>query len=279
MKNNTCDLTVVIPCYCCSATIKSAVFSVLYQTLIPSELILIDDGSTDNTLNILYELQNSYPKLIRVIKSEENLGVSKARNLGWENAKSNYLAFLDADDEWHPKKIEIQYNFMKKTHSVFLCGHNHDIILRSNMDRLAKFFQTIPRISGIKELNFKDFLIRNHFVTPSVMVKRNIPFRFPEDQRFIEDHYLWLEMTSAGMKVVKLNCSLTVIRKKMFGVSGLSSHLWLMERTELLVYWKLLRQGKISIAPCLLLQTFSLLKFFRRVLKTYSGKFLLIFLK
>jgi len=106
-------VSVVIPCYRCGATIKRAVDSVAAQTLRPAEVILIEDGSGDNTLEQLYRVQGEHPKdWIKIIALEKNSGPSFARNTGWDAATQPYIAFLDADDSWHPQKTEIQYQWM-----------------------------------------------------------------------------------------------------------------------------------------------------------------------
>ncbi|MHB1099234.1 MAG: glycosyltransferase family 2 protein, partial [Burkholderiales bacterium] len=106
-------VSVIIPCYRCAETIARAVDSVLKQTLPPEEILLVEDCSGDdgNTLAVLHSLQQNNP-FIRVIPLAKNGGPAAARNAGWDAAKQPYIAFLDADDAWHPKKLEIQYSWM-----------------------------------------------------------------------------------------------------------------------------------------------------------------------
>ena len=117
-------VSVVIPCYRCADTIARAVTSIAEQTSRPAEVILVDDCSGDDTLATLYELQAEYPQgWVKVIESPKNAGPGTARNLGWEAATQAYIAFLDADDSWHPQKIEMQYGWMSKNPEVALTGH------------------------------------------------------------------------------------------------------------------------------------------------------------
>lgn len=95
-------ITVVIPVYNREKTIKRCIDSVVGQTFAPYEIIAVDDGSTDQTLVILENM--SYDKL-RVIR-QNHRGAQAARNLGIINAKGNYIAFLDSDDEWLPEMLE-----------------------------------------------------------------------------------------------------------------------------------------------------------------------------
>jgi len=96
-------LTVAIPAYNAARTIKATVDSVLRQTLAPEEIIVVDDGSTDETASIL----SSYGRAIRVIR-QKNQGNASARNRGYLEARGELIAWLDADDLWHPTYLEAQ---------------------------------------------------------------------------------------------------------------------------------------------------------------------------
>lgn len=96
-------ISVIIPVYNAEETIIETLNSVFAQTYKDVEVIVVNDGSTDNTLNVL----ENYPKSIKVL-STENKGVSHARSLGFEHAKGDYIQYLDADDLLMPEKIEIQ---------------------------------------------------------------------------------------------------------------------------------------------------------------------------
>jgi len=104
------DISVIIPCYNASATLGRALQSIARQTQRPREVIVVDDGSSDDVGPVVAIAQShadSYS--IHLIKNTSNLGVSAARNLGWDNAKASLIAFLDADDEWLPEKVERQF--------------------------------------------------------------------------------------------------------------------------------------------------------------------------
>lgn len=95
-------ISVVIPTYNREKTILRCIFSVLNQTKPPFEVIVIDDGSTDKTVDLVKSVDN---KLIRIIK-QNHKGAQAARNRGILNVRGNYIAFLDSDDEWLPDCIE-----------------------------------------------------------------------------------------------------------------------------------------------------------------------------
>jgi glycosyltransferase involved in cell wall biosynthesis len=96
-------ISVIIPAYNHARFLPQAIESVLAQTLLPAELIVVDDGSTDDTPQVLAR----YSECVRYIR-QQNRGVSAARNTGAAVAMGDYLAFLDADDEWLPHKLEMQ---------------------------------------------------------------------------------------------------------------------------------------------------------------------------
>jgi len=124
-------VSVILPCYRCSKTIVRAIESVVKQTLLPKELILIDDASDDGiTIKILHEQAAKYADIliVKIIALDQNKGAAAARNIGWGLSTQPYIALLDADDAWHSRKIEIQFNFMERNPNVVLCGHNAKIL-------------------------------------------------------------------------------------------------------------------------------------------------------
>ena len=148
-------ISVIIPCYQAEKTLIRAVKSILEQILQVSEIIIIDDGCTDNTLRIARQLKLRYLNLILIISFDLNKGVSEARNAGWNRASYSYIAFLDADDVWHPRKIEIQYNFIISNPNYDLVGHDHQIKMNTSQafDSLPLNFKSIS-ISKLKILFF-----------------------------------------------------------------------------------------------------------------------------
>jgi glycosyltransferase involved in cell wall biosynthesis len=254
-------VSVVVPCYRCAATIGRALGSVAAQTLLPAEVILVEDGSGDGTLVRLQALAAAHAAgWIRIVALPQNQGTASARNAGWAAATQPYLAFLDADDAWHPRKIEFQYKFMSERPDVVLSGHGHAVLGTA----------TVPdtEISGISHatLSKRALLMSNRFITPSVMIRRDVQHRFEPGRRHVDDHLLWLQLACAGLPVVLLSPKLAYTYKRLFGEGGLSANLWAMERAELGNYWILRRSGCIGFFTALLLSAYSFLKFLRRVL-------------
>ena len=112
--------SIVIPTYNKANTIEQALDSIYDQTVNNFEIIVVNDGSTDNILDVL----DRYDKPVRVI-SQENKGVSVARNTGIDHAVGEYICFLDADDMWYPNHLEVVSDMMKKYPSAEYFGTCH----------------------------------------------------------------------------------------------------------------------------------------------------------
>ena len=263
LSGNLAPVSVIIPCYCCGTTISRAVKSVYAQSLRPVEIILINDKSPDNTLDELYSLQSSFPNgWIRIIELSDNVGPGLARNAGWDVAVGEYIAFLDSDDSWHSKKIEIQYTWMKDHQSHVLTGHKCPFV--TNSDELSG----LRGEADVKDVTLNALLMSNRFITPTVMLKRNIKNRFP-CTKYAEDYWLWLDIVSAGLKSAYINLSLAAIYKHHYGQSGLSSDLWHIEKGELGCFKYLYESKRIGLGKLLIISTFSFLKYIRRVVKVF----------
>lgn len=254
------QVSAVIPCFRCGSTIGRAVASAAQQTRRPAEIILVDDASGDGTLAVLRELEHSYPGWVKVLESDENRGAASARNAGWAAATQPYIAFLDADDAWHPRKIEIQYAYMSAHPEIVLCGHGRRLLDQG--DALPDWEVSEFEASHVHKW---PLLLSNRFVTPSAMVRRDIEQRFVENQRFMEDHMLWLEIICSGGSVVRLSAELAAIYKRPFGVRGLSAQFWPMQRGDLGNYRRLYRANCISGYQFAALSIYSWLKYLRRL--------------
>lgn len=266
-RSNICSVSVVIPCFNNAATIGRALISVITQTQPPLEIIVVDDASTDDSLIVLHRWRDETPNVtIRIVTLPQNQGPATARNRGWEHSNGEYVAFLDADDYWLPQKIEYQYGFLQKNPNVALCGHTHfftndQIYFPDHLPLQAE------RISKHK------LLISNPMVTPSVMVKADVPFHFRENRRHMEDHLLWMEIAFSGLQVVRLNIRLAVIGKASYGESGLSAQMWAMEKGDLQNYWHLRNNENISLLTAVLMTVLSLVKYLRRLLTVLLRRF------
>jgi len=253
-------VSAVIPCYRCAETIGRAVESVAAQTERPAELFLVDDASGDGTLEALRALAARHGDWVKIIAQPVNRGAADARNAGWSAATQPYLAFLDADDAWHPRKIEIQYGYLKAHPDLALCAHRHEVLATPEVPDRPVGEVSAERVSRTS------LLMSNNFFAPTMMMlKRELPQRFLSGRRHVDDHLLWMQIVCAGHALVRLSAKLAYTYKRPFGESGLSGQLWIMQKSELANYWILRREGCIGVSATLALNAWSLAKFARRL--------------
>jgi glycosyltransferase involved in cell wall biosynthesis len=254
-------VSVVIPCYRCVDTIQRAVDSVIAQTLPPEEIIVVDDFSNDEgeTLTVLDHLQHAYQGTnIKILRLDKNCGPGSARNAGWNESSQPYLSFLDADDSWHPKKLEIQYKWMAAHPNVVLSGHP------SVKLTTGEALPDLPdRLVGHR-VNRRALLFSNCFPTRSVMLKREVSYRFIPEKRYAEDYLLWLTIVLNGQSAWLLNIPMAYSFKEEFGDGGLTGNLWGAQQGVLDTYQKLFSAGFISFLVFILVSSFSFLKYCRR---------------
>lgn len=255
-------ISVVIPCYDCASTIGRAVDSIFSQSVTPSEVILVEDCSGDGTLAALLALERIYLGRITIVQMKVNCGAASARNAGWTTATQPYIAFLDADDSWHSDKLHIQYEYMQNNPDVVLCGHKC-VWLRDTAKPPA-----LPENLHATRVSAASLLFKNAFSTPTVMLKRDIPFRFQEGARYLEDLLLWQQIAFAGLLVARIEGPLAYVHKPFYGAGGLSAQLWKMEKGELNSFVVLYQAGSINFPLYAAATSFSIIKFIKRLLVT-----------
>lgn len=184
-------LAVIIPVFNGERFIEYAVQSIALQTLQPSEIIVINDGSTDSTDEILKSLNIDNLKIIE----QENAGVAHARNNGVKESQSDILVFMDVDDYWHSQKLELQINALNEG--------NYKLVYTS-VTRVSEAETAIPEHGLIsnniatvtKSISVETIIYKPHLTTSSVMVKRDVyeavggfdeSFKTAEDQVFYMD--------------------------------------------------------------------------------------------
>jgi glycosyltransferase involved in cell wall biosynthesis len=195
--NKEVKVSIILPTYNGSKYIKVAIESVLTQTFTLWELIVIDDGSNDNTeetINV-YTLKD---KRIIYLKNENNLGIQKTLNKGLKEAKGKYIARIDDDDEWIDKdKLEKQVDFLENNPSYVLVGTGVIVI---NEESLELFRYLLPKDD--KSIRNK-ILSKNCFIHSSVVFKKDSALIFggyneSNDTKHIEDYDLWLKLGTVG---------------------------------------------------------------------------------
>ena len=250
-------ISVIIPCFRCQETVERALDSVLAQSLQASEIFLIDDASGDGTLDLLRDLERLHTPLVRVISLAENGGPGLARNAGWDAASQPWIAFLDADDAWHPRKLEMQWGWLSAHPEVDLCGHDTRWAADGRIDHPVK---SAPQVSW---LNLKQMLLSNRLPTRSVMLRRELPLRF-RGRDVTEDYLLWLQIIADGRIASRLEVCLAYSLRPDFSPGGYSGHLWAHEKRELAALRTLGVEGQFSWFMWIGSSTWSFVKFLRR---------------
>lgn len=254
-------VSVVIPAYNAAETIVECLDSVRAQTYKNLEVLVVNDGSSDNTLTILEQYASAHKDLNLKIYSIENSGPASARNYAIARSQGEYVAFLDSDDRWASAKIEKQLSCFIKYPELALLGCRCSVGMKSD----EKSSDAIIRISRHK------LLYRNYFSTPSVIVKSSIlnHFRFEMGRMYSEDYLLWLKISCNKFQCALLDETLTYLcDKPTFGSSGLSAKLWLMEKGELKNYSLLRNERLISWGEYVGVSLFSFSKYLLRAMIT-----------
>jgi glycosyltransferase involved in cell wall biosynthesis len=187
LSERQASVSVIIPTYNCSRFIAEALDSVLAQSVRPSEIIVVDDGSTDDTAARLAP----YRALIRY-ERQENQGVSAARNNGVGRATGEFVAFLDADDGWHPRKLELQLRALADNPGLALLG------TRGFAWPTTAFPEIDVRSPGrVIQVTWPQLVVKNALGASSIVVRAEVLRRAGEfDTRMqgTEDRDLWLRV-------------------------------------------------------------------------------------
>ena len=181
-------VSIVTPMYNIETFIEHTINSVLNQTYHNFELILVDDCSTDNTLEIVKGFSDDR---IQLLINVENQGAGRSRNKGLSAAKGDYIAYLDADDIWHPEKLEKQIKFAKKTGAAIIYtkydiidstgkvyAESGDIPVKATYHQLLRhcFIRTSSLIYDVEKCGgkvfFPDILKRQDFLMFLNLIKR-----------------------------------------------------------------------------------------------------------
>ena len=249
------SVSVIIPAYNSASTIIRALQSVAAQTLAPLEIIVVDDASSDATRDLVATFASSSPIPVRVLKQPINGGPSAARNAGWDTATGDYIAFLDADDQWHPRNIELQYQVMQSQPEVTMSCHGHHF---SSSTTWADISAADTKANPV---SFHKFLIRNRCATPTVMLKRSITERFDSRKRFAEDYLLWMQITASHGPALRLEAQLAHCSNPGYGGTGQSGQMLKMELSEIAGFVTLRKSKAIGFGTLGLVVIWSWIKF------------------
>ena len=261
-----CEVSVIVPAYNASGTLGRALDSVYHQSLLPREIIVVDDGSADWEHS--RRIATSYPSEIAVhfLHLDNNQGPSAARNLGVSMAVGRYVAFLDSDDIWYRHKLLLQYRLMTNLNLDFsMHPYCHDVT-QARADAESSDDSSPP---GLSELHSWTPLLRNDS-TNSVMVRRERMVLYDPSLRRGEDFTLYMELLSASRcRAMYLRRELAGGFKSTIGASGLSGDVKAMHEGRMLSLKKLIARGHIGVVQYVFGICTETLKYPVRVLRVF----------
>ena len=233
-------VSVVIPTYNSGRFIAQAIQSVLDQSYARYEVIVIDDGSTDETKDVLREFDGRIRYLYQA-----NRGPSAARNAGIRLARGEYICFLDADDIWTPNKLEVQLTFMEQHPDIGLVFSDEEEIsaegdICQSLLAQSRFHSDLVSQKPLQDA-FRKLLIENRIPTSTVMVRKACFAKaglFDESLRVVEDRDMWLRI-AANFGIA---CLPLILGKKREHEGNISTNSELTLRSRIEVWKKARRQ-------------------------------------
>lgn len=218
-------VSIVMPAFNSSAFIDEAILSVSSQSYSNWELLIVDDNSSDDTLNKI----KSHAKIddrIRYWVSDKNIGAAQARNIAIERANGSYIAFLDSDDVWLENKLEVQLQYMKERNVAFSCSFYDQI---NENGELLNRVKKAPQI-----MQYKDMLKSNRVgCLTAIYSKDHFGTVLMPDMKKRQDYALWLKLIRHSGEV---HCVQNVLAKYRVRANSISSNKLEMLRYNWTVY-------------------------------------------
>jgi teichuronic acid biosynthesis glycosyltransferase TuaG len=198
ISNDSKLVSIIMPAYNSEKYIGESIDSVLLQTYKNWELIIVDDGSVDNTRKIVTQYAQNDRRINYYFQSNQKQG--KARNTGINKSKGELIAFLDSDDLWAPEKLEIQVEYLKNSQSDLLFSNGYIYTHNSN-NIIGSFENLTGSYQGQDAIEL--FLEHNRIPILSVLTYRIVLEKvggFEENKQIqnVEDYHLWLKLLIAG---------------------------------------------------------------------------------
>ena len=206
------QVSIILPVYNGERYINRTITSILQQTMPNFELIVIDDCSTDKSLQHLQEWAQRDSR-IQVVANTQNIGVADTRNKGITMAKGEYICFIDSDDTWHSDKLEHQLNFMKQSCCDFSCT------AYAMVDDEGKFMKN--RFINKQLIVLEDLLKENYICCSTVMLKAELTKQYSMNGSYAhEDYVYWLDLLQNGVNGMVLDETLVQYRVAQSGRSA-----------------------------------------------------------
>lgn len=207
-------VTVVTPSWNSEKYIQETIKSVQAQTYQNWEMIIVDDCSTDKTIEIIESIAKVDPR-VQVLRQDKNSGAGAARTRSMQNATGRFIAYLDADDIWKPDKLEKQVQFMKEKNCGFSCT-SYEVINDAG-EPLCKYVRMLPKV------DYVGFLTNNLLQTVGIMVdtdKVDKKYLVMPDIRRRQDAATWLQVLKAGYDCYGLDEILAEYRRTVGSLSS-----------------------------------------------------------
>lgn len=243
----TADVTVVVPFYNASSTLDRALESVAAQTLPADRIVVVDDASRPEEHSAAQRIVNRYAGA-ELVTMPANGGPGEARNMGWDLARTRWVAFLDADDEWHPAKLERQLLAAQLAERSIvgapsvICGVDWQ---GATSEEPWRALPDIPAFSPVTKANL---LVRDQIPTSSVLIRTDVPLRFSPGRRLAEDHELWLRVATIGRRLIQVHENHSRQFKIGVGQAGLTANVGAMIRAEYGMFWRLVGDKTLTWA-------------------------------
>ncbi|QTN40175.1 glycosyltransferase family 2 protein [Marinobacter salsuginis] len=225
-KSSNQRVTIVLPAYNAEKLIDSTIQSVVNQTFEDWEMLVVDDCSTDGTRDIVQKWAEKDPRIKLIALSANFGGPAGPRNVGVREASGKFVAFLDSDDIWHPRKLEIQLQVLFKSNASFVCSQMKDFTSEQEI-----LFDSIDHYH-LEDVSFKQQSLRARIPTSSVIAERDLlkatPFVESIDYKAVEDYHCWLRLLESTPKCIKVLAPLLFYRKIDGQISG--SKVYMMKK-------------------------------------------------
>lgn len=224
-------ISIIMPAFNAERFLEDSIQTVLNQTFTDWELLIVNDGSTDRTVNIV-EAHTKKDERVKLI-NQENKGVGAARNKAIRASQGEWIAFLDSDDLWNPEKLQKQMDTVNTIFGIDLVFSDGWIFYENNLNELQQYFYylsnskdaIIPVANFSGDVMYKMQYRYNYVPILSVLVKKSVLAKvgFQEERKYYqgcEDLDYWIRIAKAGAEFYGMNEKLFYYRKHNNSISG-----------------------------------------------------------
>jgi glycosyltransferase involved in cell wall biosynthesis len=219
-------VSIVMPAHNCEAYIHESIQSVLSQSYIDWELIIVNDFSSDNTLDIISTFED--PR-IHIISNSSNRGVAETRNTAIGIAKGQYIAFLDSDDLWLPEKLSKQISALQSDDNA-VCSH-------SSFSRINASGELLCYVTAIKKINLSLMRKSNFIGNLTGIIDRNKVNTIVQKNVKHEDYIMWLDVLSNRPNNYSIGITEVLAKYRVCNISISSNKL-----QSIIWHWSVLRK-------------------------------------